>query len=215
MATDIFIKTCNADAQYHQYCLGSIEKYCKGFRNTVVIEGEHPKGYLQQQVIKLHADTYSDADLFLITDSDTLFTEPVTPESFLRNGKTIWLMTPWTTEMLEHPGTRKWLEVMTDFFGESPPAEFMRRQPFMVPRWLTENLREFCIQRFGRTIGQYVMEKGCFSEFNIMGFYAWLFYRDEISWINTEEELPPPSVRQFWSHDPVSKNLSEINQILE
>ena len=32
---DIFIKTCSHDAEYHKYCLASIEKYCTGFRNVV------------------------------------------------------------------------------------------------------------------------------------------------------------------------------------
>jgi hypothetical protein len=214
MTTDIFLKTHSADADYLRYCLASIEKFCSGFRKTVVVEGEHPRGYLHQQVVKLHADTHTDADFILVTDSDTLFTEEVTPESFMRDGKPIWYMTPWNEEMLAHPGTRAWFNVMTEFFGEEPPAEFMRRQPFMFPREVLEGLRNFCVERHGVTIGDYIMARKAFSEWNVLGAYCWLFHRDKFYFMDTTVECPPPKVKQFWSHDPIEKSLPEIQQIL-
>lgn len=214
MTTDIFIKTCNHDAEYHKYCLESIEKYCSGFRNTVVVEGEHPKGYLQQQVVKLHADEHTDADYILITDSDTLFNQPVTPESFFRDGKIIWMITPYDEAMMASPGTRAWYECMKDFTGVAPLHEKMRRQPFMIPSWLFKEVRQFCWTRFGRTMEQYVMERGVFSEFNCIAHYAWLHHHEKFYWMDSSVECPPPVVRQFWSHDKIEKNIEEIQQIL-
>ena len=216
MTTDIFIKTCVHDAEYHRYCLASIEKFCTGFRRTVVIEGEHPKGYLRQQVVKLHADTYTDADFVLMTDSDTLFTVPVTPETYLRDGKPVWIHTPWTPEMLAHKGTAAWRKCMTDFAkGVEPPSEFMRRQGFMVPGWLLKDLRQWCQFKHGKTLEDYVMNAGAFSEFNVIGHFAWQFHHNEFSWINTAtDELPESPLVQFWSHTPVAENLERINQIL-
>lgn len=216
MITDIFIKTCKHDADYHRYCLASIEKYCSGFRNVVVIEGEHPRGYLDQQIVKLHADTYTDADFVLITDSDTLFTVPVTPETYLRDGKPIWLWTPWSPEMLAHPGTAAWCRCMNEFFGGAEsPGEFMRRQPFMVPTKVLKTLREWCEAYHGKSIRDYVMDRGVFSEFNIIGYYAWLTHHDDFHWIDTSmDELPELTVRQMWSHDPIHKNIEEIQRIL-
>jgi hypothetical protein len=213
---DIFIKTCKHDRGYLEHCLRSIDKFCSGFRQVKIVEGEHPKGYLHQQVIKMHADTFTDADLFLITDSDTLFTIPVTPETYLRDGKPIWLHTPWTPEMLAHKGTMAWLECMTQFAkGVTPPSEFMRRQPFMIPGYVLEDLRETCLTRHGRTLEDYVMNAASFSEFNVIGHHAWMFFHDKFHWIDTsKDELPPVTVRQFWSHDPVEKNLPEIERIL-
>lgn len=214
MNCSIFIKTCQRDREYHEYCLKSIEKYCSGFRDVVVIEGEHPQGYLHQQVVKCYADLHTDADYILITDSDTLFTIPVTPETYFHEDKVKWLHTPWTPEMLA--GNEKcWFGVMGQFFLDIPPSEFMRRQPFMVPAWLLKELREYCRHKHGRTLEDYIMWKGVFSEFNVMGMFAWLFHHDKFHWIDTsKDELPELTTRQFWSHDPLEKNIEEIERIL-
>lgn len=214
MKTDIFIKTCQHDAEYHVFCLESIDKFCTGFGDTVVVNSEHPNGYLDQQVVKLHADVHCDGDYILVTDSDTLFTEPVTPESFMVDGKPMWFVTPYTEELLEHPGMKAWYDVMGQYFREVPPFEFMRRQPFMFPRWLTEKLRADCIERHGKTIEEYIHWKGAFSEWNVLGFYAWLYHRDAFHWVDCSKECPPPLARQFWSHTPLEENMEEINQIL-
>jgi hypothetical protein len=214
MKTAILIKTCLHDAEYHRYCLKSIEKFCTGFSEVRVIEGEHPKGYLWQQVVKLHADQYTDADFILVTDSDTLFVEPVTPESFMREGKPIWFMTPWTPEMLATEAMQTWWNVMRDFNGAEPPAEFMRRQPFMFPRHVLQSIREHCFHRFGVGIEEFIMAQPTFTEWNAMGHHCWLNHRDDFYWMDTSVECPPPLVWQFWSHDTITKNLEEITRIL-
>lgn len=192
----------------------SIEKFCKGFRKTVVVEGEHRNGYFWQQVVKMHADHYTDADMILVTDSDSLFQEHVTPESFMRDGKPIWLITPYTPEMMKHAGMQAWFRVMTKFCGVEPTFEYMRRQPFMLPSRLLKEFRAFCIKQHGRTLQQYIMESNEFSEYNAFAHYCYLHHHDEFCWINTEEELPPLLVRQFWSHAPLSENIVEIESIL-
>jgi hypothetical protein len=214
MTVDLFIKTCERDAPYHAQCLRSIDRFCTGFRDTVVRNGEHPKGYLDQQIVKLHADTHSDADMFLVTDSDTLFTEPVTPVSFMRDGKPIWYMTPWNAEMLAHPGMKAWFDVMKNFFGEDSPAEFMRRQPFMFPREVLVGLREFCMEKHGIPIEEYVYREGVFSEWNVLGMYCWLHHRDLFYWMDTDVECPPMKAFQMWSHAPIGQNMVEIERIL-
>lgn len=214
--TDIFIKTYSGDREYHKYCLQSIDKFCTGFKNVVVREGEHPRGYLFQQVEKLHADVHCDADYILITDSDTLFTMPVTPETYMVDGKPIWLHTPFNDEMLFHAGTRAWFDVMTEFFGEEPNSEKMRRQPFFFPSWLPKKLREFCYEKHGVSIEEYVMSRKSFSEFNVLGHFAWLYHRDEFHWIDTsKDELPKLTVAQMWSHTPISQIMNRIREILK
>jgi hypothetical protein len=214
---DLFIRTYPGDAAYHEKCLASIDKFCTGFRNTVVVNktDRSPRiGYLQQQVDKLHADTCTDADYVLITDSDTLFVKPVTPETYFRDGKPIWLHTPWTPEMLASDVT-VWYEVMRNFSGVAPTSEFMRRQPFMLPAWLLKDLRQWCVFQHTRALADYVMNSGRFSEFNVLGHHAWRFHHNRFHWIDTsKDELPELTVRQFWSHDPIEKNLEEINRIL-
>jgi hypothetical protein len=218
MVCDIFIRTYPGDAAYHEKCLQSIEKYCTGFRETVVIDKESPTrqiGYLDQQVTKLTADMHTDADFILIMDSDCMFTQPVTPETYLVDGRPQWLHTPWTPEMLAHPGTRAWHDCMYRFFKQDPPSEFMRRHPFMIPRWLLKELRKFCQKVHGCSIESYVMAQKSFSEFNVIGCHAWLHHHDSMGWVDTSKDpLPEVTLKQWWSHDPIEKNLEEINRIL-
>lgn len=215
MTTDIFVKTHSGDSEYHKYCMASIEKFCTGFRATVVIDGEHPRGYMDQMVKKCYADTYTDADYILITDSDTLFNQPVTPEAFMVNGKPFWLYTPWTPEMLAHPGTATWKRVMEAFVGVPSVGEKMRRQPFFFPRKVLKSMRDFCVNKHGVELDTYIMNLKAFSEFNAMGLFFWTYHHDDFHWINTAtDELPPLFVTQAWSHDPIEKNLSLFNEIL-
>jgi hypothetical protein len=212
MVTDIFIKTYAKDAEYHQYCMASYRKFCTGFGRVVTVESEHPQGYLEQQVCKMEADLYCPgADFILVTDSDTLFTEQVTPESFMRDGKPIWYQTPLSSISGD---ARCWIPVMEAFHGVAPEFEFMRRQPFMFPAWILEDLRTYCIRRHGRSLDDYIMGGERFSEWNVLGMHAWLNHRDSFSWINTEEELPPAKCHQAWSHDPIEKNLERFKEIL-
>ena len=222
MITDIFIKTCIRDKEYHKYCLASIKKYCTGFRNTVVVEGEHPNGYIHQQVIKLHADEYTDADFILFTDSDTLFNTPVIPESFMSDGKPIWYMTPFSTlfnddslHINHHNTLRHWHKSMYDFCGTPPPFEFMRRQPFMLPLYVLKDIQQYCLKTHGKSLKQYPFDKGVFTEWNVLGFYCWLHHHDAFTWINTDDGMELPLVRQFkLGSDTAEDNIEEIKKIL-
>lgn len=219
MTCDIFIRTHSKDAAYHEKAMASIEKYCSGFRDVVVInqdDGNARIGYLKQQIDKCHADLHSDADFFFMIDSDTIIKQPVTPETYMREGKPLWLFTPFDQAMLAHHGTKAWFDVMTEFFGGlEPHAEFMRRQGFMVPRNLLSNVRNFCKVAHKKSLEDYVMSKGRFSEFNVLGAYAHRFMTGSFHWIDTsKDELPELTLVQFWSHDPIEKNIEEINRIL-
>jgi len=213
MTTDIYIKTCNHDVPYHKYCIQSIEKFCTGFRDTVVESGEHPRGYLWQQVCKMHADTKTNADMILVTDSDTIFVEPVTPESFMHEGKPIWLITPFAS--VSPDARNAWFNVITKFLGEEPEYETMRRQPFMFPREVLTEFRKFCVGKHGVTIGEYVLREGAFSEYNCLGNFCLKHYPELFCWINTDIECPPAKVLQMWSRAPISQNMETINRILQ
>jgi hypothetical protein len=213
MITDIFIKTCNHDVPYHKYCIQSIDKFCTGFRDTVVLNDEHPRGYLWQQVCKMYADTRTNADMILVTDSDTIFVDPVTPESFMRDGKPIWFITPFAS--VSPDAKNAWFGVITKFLGEEPEYETMRRQPFMFPREVLAEFRKFCVGKHGVTIEEYVFREGSFSEYNCLGNFCLKHYPELFCWINTDIECPPAKVLQMWSHAPISQNMETINRILQ
>jgi len=242
---DIFIRTYPGDYPWLRYCLRSINKYASGFRKVWIVSpqdnplsgdigyewkqmnDETEDGYLAQQCTKLYADVITDyaADYILHIDSDTLFTRPVSPQDFLvqcgKDGEerqVRWRYTPY--ENIKVP----WQPIMEKFFGFKPSNEFMRRFPIMVPRWLYPRLREFCYQKHGVVITDYVRNQPLreFSEFNAMGTYAYHYHHDKVTWLNTltEESMPEelrekPFARQFFSWGGITEEVkAEIENIL-
>jgi hypothetical protein len=219
MTTDIFIKTYPGDFPWLDFCFRSIDKFARGFRRVIVVSPEqipyHPKnvnfevvlipdasnGYLWQQVIKLNADKYTDADYICFMDSDTMFIKRGTPEDLFDEVSPIChqpkcMMTPYTE--IQTP----WKPITEKFLGLPVNYEFMRRFPLTYPNFLFRMLRKFCKAKHGKDIDDYVMEND-FSEFNALGAFAWEFYPGALSWIDTSvippEHWPPLIVKQSWS----------------
>ena len=226
MTTDIFIRSYAKDFPWLSYALRSIRKFATGFREVVIAipdTEDLPKasgvrvvkakdvmpGYMQQQATKMYADTFSDADAFLFMDSDCMFTEPVTPETFQTDGVPNWLHTPW--DKVGEDAKRAWGDVMKKCIGEEPPSEMMRRHPQLIPRWALQEFRGFVAKRHGVSLEYYIKSQphGHFSEFNCIGFFLWLHHHEKINWINTEEFLPPTVLKQWWSHGGITPEIRE------
>jgi hypothetical protein len=217
IVTDIFIKTYDKVADWHAFAMRSIEKYCTGFRRTVVIGQQPVEGYQEMQVVKLNADLYTDADLILFTDSDCIFSRSVTPETYMRDGKPIWLHRSWESALKqEGDAVMKWHRGMCAFFDSAPPREFMCRHPELVPRWLLIAFRQFCKARHGVTLEQWILKDKQFADWNMLGMYAWMYHRECFHWIDQDAEPPPPmTLKQYWGgHTPIEPNIPEIERII-
>lgn len=224
---DIFVKSWEGDREWLHYCLRSVEKFASGFSEVILVlpngmgfvnplckrwlihEPEGEDSYLRQQKEKLYADTLTDATHILFLDSDTIFTCPVTPQTYLKDGRILWMMTPW--EKTNTP----WRPIVEKFMGQPVEFEFMRRHPTVVPRWLLAAVREFCLKQHGMPLDQYVMSQPHreFSEFNVLGAFAYAFHRDQFYWVNTEEvppdEWPELTVKQGFSWDGLTDDVRQ------
>lgn len=233
--TDLVLKSYSNDYEWLCYSLRSVHKFATGFREIVIITSDSPlssegcygkerwivhhqkltDGYIDQQRVKLHADAFTDADYILYLDSDTVFTKPVTPATFIVDGKPIWMMTPFAS--IGEDAKKAWFAVMTKFMGKEPQFEFMRRLPFCFPRWLLVELRKFCLEKHGKSLADYIKAQPgrAFSEFNVAGAFAYERFRSEFHWINTEVDVWPEQI-VFQSHswsgltDEVKAKLEEI-----
>ena len=93
MNVDIFIRTYEKDLEWLKYALKSIHLHVTGYRNIVitipnasllsgcsvekVIQVKDLKdGYLGQQLTKMTANLYTDADAIVFWDSDVIACEP-------------------------------------------------------------------------------------------------------------------------------------------
>jgi len=235
---DILIRTYHRDLEWLGYCLSSIEKFCTGFRSTLVMVPkstipwlarsgistdatrlvvcpDYKDDYLGQQVSKLYADVVTDAELICHVDADCLFSRPVTPGDLSPRGKVRILMAPAAALGRQYP----WRRPTEKFLGWRVEYDYMRRPPFTFPRWLYDEVRTFCLEVHGVTLDRYIVSQPPrgFSEFNVLGAFAFERHRDRFDWVDTAEEPSPAELcRWFWSWGGIDAGTrDQIAEILE
>ena len=227
MKCSIFIRSYAKDLPWLGYCLRSIHKFAIGFSEIVIAVPENERhlfrhltaeklvsvhdgqpGYLCQQADKMHADTHCMCSYILHFDADMIFTAPVTPEFFFHDGNPIWLITPWSA--LSGDEKKAWMHVLVKALREFPPYEFMRKCAVMVPSWLYGEFRAHMEKLHGVPLTSYIMNQPGheFSEYNSLGFYAWLHHRDKFHWHDTTiDGVPSWPFRQFWSWGGLTQEI--------
>ena len=218
----IFIKSWRADREWLSYCLRSIEKFCRGFEETVVAiakidkphfegfdfhgarvvwidEPDDGRGYVRQQVSKLNADAYTNSELIFYVDSDCFFTEAAFPCDFLSAGKPIALIRHW-----EDAGTAMaWKSVVQKFLTWEPTFEGMCALPFVIDRRVLQLLRVYALATHDIPIGKYILNQpgNDFSEFNVISSFSQRFTPYLYDWqiANPETDGFPRILKQRWS----------------
>jgi hypothetical protein len=231
---DIFIRSYYKDLDWLVYCLVSINKYCSGFRSVVVVVPRstwsrlrnlgrvtsnarfevcrnYRDDYLGQQVTKLHADLFTDADLICHVDSDCIFTRPVRPSDLMLEGKVRVLMRP-IASLGRH---RPWQQSTEEFLGWRVAYDFMQHPPFAFPRRLYAEVRNHALELHGVDLERYVIGRPPrgFSEYNVLGAYSYERHRDWFTWVDLNaEEIGEHVCRWYWSWGGLT---SEIRQEIE
>lgn len=223
MTCDIFIRSYDGDAEWLKYCLRSIQRFATGFQQVVVVvpNGHNPPTgtnevvfkvaeigdqYMQQQSDKLHADHFTDAEFILYQDSDTIFTQPVTPATFIvDNRRPVWLYTPYA--QLGNDESQLWKEVTSKVITFDVDLELMRRHPFCISRNSLQAFRQFIHLTHGVTAERYVMSQPAheFSEFNALGSFMWYFHQNKVEWKRPEDF--PTYVHQSYSYGGLNPDL--------
>lgn len=175
---------------------------------VVAVPDEPGKGYLDQQSTKMHADMYTAADYVLFTDSDTVFSRPTTPDSTRSDdGRIVHLMTPW-----EHVGDAIcWKPAIKKALGYVGDYEMMRRLPFVFPREVLRECRKDIETLHGMDLRQYILGCDTFSEFNVLGTWAFRNAYTHFDFQDTTKlkELPPLVSRQFWSWGGITPEVQK------
>jgi hypothetical protein len=216
---DIFIRSYYKDFPWLVYCLRSIKRYCKGFRRVILVVPEssverlgrfelpydelhvcptYRDDYLGQQVTKLTADLYTDADHICHVDSDCIFRCAVTPEDLLEGDRLRTFMISYD----RLPRSVPWRQVTQAFLDRDVEFEFMQRQPQAFPRWVYPALRAHAEARHGSTIEEYVLSRPHrgFSEFNALGAFAYYEHRKRFAWVDlTNGSAAEPLCKAYWS----------------
>jgi uncharacterized protein DUF6492 len=233
---DIFIRSYYKDFQWLRYCLRSIEKYSRGFRKTILVVprssaerlawfgldqrvethicDNFADDYLGQQVTKLHADTYTDADFICHVDSDCVFRRKITPHDLVCGGKAIIPITSYRA----CPEEVGWQRLSERFLSRPVEYDFMRRQPLVFPRWLYAAIRIQTERLHKKSLHDYVNSQPArgFSEYNALGGFAYYNHFDGFIWRERCEWVPDESFcRWYWSWGGISASIrTEMDAIL-
>jgi hypothetical protein len=233
MHCDILIRTYYKDLAWLAYALRAIRRYCTGFSKVIVVTPrssrerldwlglrggvtvtclDYRDDYLGQQVTKLTADLFSDADYICHIDSDCIFSRATTPEDLMIDGRPVVLMTPY--ENLD-PHT-PWRSLTEKVLQQEVAMEFMRTPPYTFPRWIYSAFRQHVADIHGVSHEEYVLRQPHrgFSEINALGAYAYIYHRDRFVW-RYAGPSPDSPCRVFWSWAGIDDAASEeIERIL-
>lgn len=229
MKCDLFIRSYYKDFRWLQYSLRSIEKFCKGFSRVVLVVPESSRkkldwmglrgdvtitcpdyrdDYLGQQVTKLYADSFSDADFVCHIDSDCIFRRPTAPEDLFEQGKPRVLMTAYTNLDPHVP----WKRVIEHFLLRQVEHEYMRTPPYTFPRWIYGALREHAFRLHQVPLDAYILSQlpRRFSEFNALGAYAFYHHHDSFTWLDVPSRLPLSTpCHVFWSWGGINHRVQQ------
>ncbi len=235
---DIFIRTYYKDFDILFYCLYSIKKYCKNYRDIIIcikekdynlfskrfdLEGlkiikehnyDNKIDYVGQQISKLYADIWSDAEYFYYVDSDCIFYKEVDIiESYFNDRKPIIWKDYWKDSgpAICWQPCLKYLDLNTEF-------EFMRRLPQVYPSKCLKDIRRYIEEKTGKDFINgciFIFEKYKFSEFNIMGSFIYNFDPEIVNFIFSKENNKTIYAKQFWSGENPKKLISDIKNLLK
>ncbi|MEV6330533.1 hypothetical protein [Streptomyces sp. NPDC051909] len=201
-----------------RYALAAVEQWCHGFAEVVVVSPrtgsaavrraiggdvrltvcpDYRDDYLGQQVTKLYADEFTDADLICHVDSDVVFDRPVSPADLLDAGRP-WIVRRAVALLGRH---RPWLTPTEEFLGRPVAYDFMQQPPFTYPRALYPEVRALCLERHGIPLSRYVAGRPPrgFSEFNVLGAHAHTAHRTAFAWYEADTPAVPRLCRWYWS----------------
>ncbi len=232
MTCSIFIKSFPKDFPFLAYCLRSIQKFARGFSETVVLipddsdlrltqervvkvhepasNGQmHGAGYVYQQVLKMSADKYCPSDFICHMDSDTVFTRPVTPDDLMIDGKPLWLMTPFVEIMPTDKNLPAHFESIKAFSGIPPEFEYMRRHSQVIPRWAYGCFRDYVQTLHGQSFESWAMAQKFrgVTEFNLIGHFLHREFPNFIHFHDTRFGVPEGFVHQEWSWNGLTPEM--------
>ena len=246
MNVEILIATWSKDIEYLRYNLKSIAKFASGFSGTTLLVAQQeeqlfkpiceefgcslamydrvsdPKyWHLQHQTEKCMADVHCpNADLVLFTDSDCVFTAPVTPENYI----IYLLMSPkipkpiLLIEEFSRLQGNPWKPEVDRALGIDAKYETMRRHPAVHWREMFKDFRNRVETVHHMPFFDYVMRQKPefpwgFSEFASMGaFCLWSdLWKTKYDFIDAKDEflyrraVEAGNLLQFWSHAPIDQ----------
>jgi hypothetical protein len=228
-ALDIVVRTYFSDLRWLEVSLLSVAKFVEGYRRVVVVMplssaerlraeqipeparttigycDEFADDYVGQQISKLYADHYTDADIITHLDSDCVFEAPCNLLALVAGDGRPAIRIRSRSRRPESDG---WRRCVTDLYGRPLPFDVLTPAPWSYSRNLYASLRETCRRRQHTTLKSWCMARRCdtVSEFSLLAAEAWFHHRDEYEWVTTDAHTDWPC-RQYWSRTPRASEI--------
>lgn len=223
------IRSYRQDFGWLQYALKFIQKHAKNFDSVelVIPRGDRialpplpfhcgihevqdagRNGYMEQQINKLYADRYCGNGFVLFLDSDAMLLHDITPETFQDpEGRPKIYVTNYSLV----GDAQCWKGITEKAIRQEVTLEYMRRLPMMYHAHTLRNLQEWFMKNHGMQLMNYVHTQPGrhFSEFNLMGAYAYFHEHSQYHFMDTEQGLEPAVVEQFWSWGGLTNEIKE------
>jgi len=184
-------------------------------------------GYYSQQWIKMNAHKVMGNDVFWNWDCDVIAVKPFHQKTFIgKSGRPVHWISQFNAlfNHRDHPSHVQRIEAMRDIIGFPEPSfEYMRCMP--IPMF-GQILKCGSERKEWQKSFQYCQRGDQrFSEFNIIGMFAHMFFPDAFEWKNAETEPPTwaggyvehercfqahATVCQSWSHGGIVPHIEEF-----
>lgn len=239
MKMELFIVTYRRDFPYQVWCCKSIERFCSGFSGVTLLvpdqdskeaeifegsTGKTPirivsgrewagKGMLWHMAQIMRADEWCpEADFIAHLDSDCIFTEPVTPDTYLRDGKPFLRFEYFTNIRKRHPGAAQWQAPTQACLPFLATYETMRCHPGVFHSGLYATAREQIERKTEQDMDEYIKAgrnefPQTFCEFNTLGNVAMHMFPHKYVTVeqSSDEVTPDNKLQQFWSHGAIDR----------
>lgn len=239
MTMDFFMVTYQKDFPWLQWCLKSFEKFASGFRDLIImvpqedfLEGIREFGEKAGQtklvwipyrdwpglgmVRHMHliccADELTDASFIGHLDPDCLFTAPVTPATYITDGKPLLRFERFDSLGRRHPGAAAWREVTEAALPFPIEFETMRCHPEVYHWGLYQAARRRVEEKTGEDFEAYMHRQRnefpqSFCEFNTLGNVALHDFPGLYHGVlqTGDRVLPDNHLQQFWSHGAIDQ----------
>jgi len=181
----------------------------------------HGIGYQWQMAVKLSWTDYTDADVIIITDSDTIFTSTVNPDTWKSDGKWLWIRRT-VADATDPNNGYPFGSAVEAFLGHEVKYDYMCCQCFALTREATIMFQQYMQTKYNMTPYEYLLSDNgiSFSEFVTLGafidsemYYSGYVFRHPSEWPNYK----PFPTEQYWSwasEEDRNKTFKDIEKIL-
>lgn len=244
MKLDVFYVTYRKDLSWVCYSAQLLQKHFKAdFRIVIIAEPDcepicktwglasttyhyiepWPDGYMFAMYTKMIADTYTDADLIMVLDSDHLLLEPAQLTDFMVDGKPVIRYREWNEDPHDYSlieGYKQWAPPTKRVMGIPLDRDYMRGPPFLFWRDTFASVRERIEDITGLPFHDAVYSDRPYDyrsflshpktncDYEVLGLYAAKFEPSRYHVVHQPPDEHWP-FRVYWSHGDWSQMLQE------